>query len=376
MVSDTVRELLDHAGIHINGEEAWDIRVHDNRFFGRVLAEKNLGLGESYMDGWWDCPRIDEMICRLLRAGVEDRVRGNLRYALPFIRAYLFNLQKVSRARIIAERHYDTGNDLFFSFLDPYNQYSCAYFEGTDDLNRAQRQKMALIAGKLGLSKTDTLLDIGCGWGGLARYSAETTGCRVTAVNISREQISFAHEFCKGLPVEVVECDYRSIQGKFDKIVSVGMFEHVGRKNYRTFMEVAWRSLKDDGVFLLHTIGSLRSKSGTDPWIEKYIFPNSMLPSIAQIPKAAEGLFVIEDLHNLGPHYDKTLMAWHSNFQRNWPQLAEKYGERFKRMWEYYLLSCAGAFRARGIQIWQIVMTKHGTGTAQPQCRFVPALPE
>ena len=372
MVSDTVRELVEHAGIHINGKEPWDITVHDDRFFGRVLGEKNLGLGESYMDGWWDCPRIDEMICRLLRAGIEDRVRGSLRYALPFVRAYLFNLQKVSRARIIAERHYDTGNDLFFSFLDPYNQYSCAFFEGTDDLNQAQRQKMGLIVGKLGLSEADTLLDIGCGWGGLARYAAETTGCAVTAVNISKEQISYAREFCKGVPVEVVECDYRSITGQFSKIVSVGMFEHVGRKNYRTFMEVAYRALKDDGVFLLHTIGSLKSKTGTDPWIEKYIFPNSMLPSIAQISGAAEGLFVLEDVPNLGPHYDKTLMAWHGNFQRNWPQLAEKYGDRFKRMWEYYLLSCAGAFRARAIQIWQIVMTKHGTGTAQPKCRFVP----
>lgn len=374
MASEAVRRMLAEAGIAINGDNPWDIAVHDNRFFSRVLAEKNLGLGESYMDGWWDCARVDEMIYRILRAGIESRVRGNLRYALPFVRAYLFNLQKISRARIIAKRHYDTGNDLFFSFLDPYNQYSCAFFEGTDDLNQAQRQKMALIAGKLRLSKTDTLLDIGCGWGGLARYAAETTGCNVTAVNISKEQISFAREFCKGLPVEIRECDYRSIDGQFSKIVSVGMFEHVGRKNYRTFMEVAARSLKSDGVFLLHTIGSLKSKSGTDPWIEKYIFPNSMLPSIAQIAKAAEGLFVIEDIHNLGPHYDKTLMAWHDNFRGNWPQLAEKYGDRFKRMWEYYLLSCAGAFRARSIQVWQIVMTKHGTGTAQPQCRFVPAL--
>jgi len=208
------------------------------------------------------------------------------------------------------------------------------------------------------------VLDIGCGWGGLAKYMAERSGCSVTGVNISREQLGYAREFCKGLPVTFLDCDYRVVKGSFDKIVSVGMFEHVGCKNYRTFMQVVRRCLKPDGIFLLHTIGSNVSQTGCDPWINRYIFPNGMLPSIAQIARATEGLLAIEDWHNLGPHYDKTLMAWNANFQKAWPNLQSRYDERFRRMWTYYLLSCAGAFRARNIQVWQVVMTP--VGTSQP----------
>jgi cyclopropane-fatty-acyl-phospholipid synthase len=369
-VADTLRWLLKHAGITINGPNPWDIQVHDDRWYPRVLGNKSLGLGESYMDGWWDCQRLDEMICRLLRGRLEEKVRGNLHHAIRFIPAMLFNLQSRSRARMIAERHYDLGNDLFFSFLDPYNQYSCAYFEGTDDLNQAQQNKLALIAEKLNIAPTDHILDIGCGWGGLAKYIAERFGSSVTAVNISGEQLRYARDFCKGLPVHFQDRDYRAIHGRFDKIVSVGMFEHVGRKNYRTFMKTVHRCLKEDGLFLLHTIGGNTSHAGCEPWINRYIFPNGMIPSTAQIAMAAEGLFVIEDWHNLGPHYEKTLMAWNHNFRKAWPRLKINYDTRFKRMWEYYLLSCAGAFRARDNQLWQIVMTSHGSGTAQPRCRF------
>jgi cyclopropane-fatty-acyl-phospholipid synthase len=271
---------------------------------------------------------------------------------------------------MIAERHYDLGNDLFSSFLDPYNQYSCAYFEGTDDLNQARQNKLALIAEKLNIAPADDILDIGCGWGGLAKYIAERFDSSVTAVNISGEQLRYAKEVCKELPVRFQDRDYRAIDGRFDKIVSVGMFEHVGRKNYRTFMKTVHRCLKKDGLFLLHTIGGNISQAGCDPWLSRYIFPNGMIPSSAQIARAVEGLFVIEDWHNLGPHYEKTLMAWNHNFQKAWPRLKINYDARFKRMWEYYLLSSAGAFRARDIQLWQIVMTPHGSGTAQPRCRF------
>ncbi len=188
-------------------------------------------------------------------------------------------------------------------------------------------------------------------------------------MNISCEQLQHARNICQGLPVSFHDRDYREIDGRFDKIVSVGMFEHVGRKNYRTFMEVVHRSLKDDGIFLLHTIGGNVSRASCDPWINKYIFPNGMLPSLGQISRAAENLFVIEDVHNIGPNYDKTLMAWNDKFQAAWPRLRVKYDSRFKRMWEYYLLSCAGAFRARNIQVWQLLMTKHGCGTELPSCR-------
>ena len=285
-----------------------------------------------------------------------------------YLAARIFNLQSPSRADIIARRHYNIGNDLFFSFLDPNNQYSCAYFQGTDDLAEAQREKLDLICRKIELQHGDHVLDIGCGWGRFARYAAEQYGCTVTGVNISEEQIRYAQEHCKNLSVNVSREDYRQIRGSFDKIVSVGMFEHVGLKNYRTFMEVVHRSLKDNGTFLLHTIGSNVSRVNCDPWINRYISPNGMLPSIAQIGKAAENLFVIEDVHNIAPHYNKTLRRWSDRFQKAWAGFTCRYDETFKRMWEYYLLSCAGAFCSRQIQVWQIVMTK--TGAVQPLFRF------
>jgi len=372
MESSSVRKLLEYAGIAVNGYRPWDIRVKDDRWFGRVWREKNLGLGESYMDGWWECARIDEMICRLLSGEVEEKIRRNWRDLVGVLPAVFFNLQKKRRARIIAERHYDRDNELFFSFLDPYRQYSCGFYKDTEDLEQAQINKMELICRKLQIRSGDHVLDIGCGWGGVARFLAEQHGCTVTGVNISREQLAFAREFCKGLPVTFADCDYREIQGRFDKIVSVGMFEHVGYRNHRAFMRVVNRSLKEDGLFLLHTIGNDVSYLSCDPWITKYIFPNGLVPSVSQIACSAERLFVIEDLHNIGPHYDKTLMAWNCRFQRSWERLRERYDDRFKRMWEYYLLSCAGVFRARRMQVWQILMTRYGSGTrSAPRIREV-----
>ncbi len=363
-----VIELLSHCGITVNGSNPWDIQVHDDRFYARVLRHKNLGLGEAYMDEWWDCEQIDEFICRILGANLDKKVKGSLKLLALVLPSLLFNRQSKSLSRQVAEKHYDVGNDLFMSFLDPYNQYSCAFFNGTDSLEEAQRNKLDLIANKLGVRDEDHVLDIGFGWGGLAKYLAEKYNCTVTGINISQEQINFAKEYCKDLPVRILHCDYRDIEDSFDKIVSVGMFEHVGRKNYAEFMQVAHRCLKDDGTFLLHTIGANECQFDSDPWITKYIFPNGMLPGLAQIMKAIEGRFVLEDLHNLGPQYDKTLMAWNRNFQKAWPTLKSSYDERFKRMWEYYLLSCAGAFRARSNQLWQLVLTKYGT--PQPTCRY------
>jgi cyclopropane-fatty-acyl-phospholipid synthase len=371
MIERAVREVFEQAGIEVNGKNPHDIQVHDDRFYARVWRESSLGLGESYMDGWWDCVRVDDMIHRLVLANAPEQVRGNWGHLLRQLPGYLFNLQSMARSRIIADRHYDLGNDLFFAFLDPEHlQYSCGFFEDTDDLSQAQENKLALICGKLDLRPGDHLLDIGCGWGGLSRYAAERFGCTVTAVNISREQLRHARAWCEGLPVHFLDRDYREITGEYDKIVSVGMFEHVGSDNYDAFMRTAHRCLKRDGVFLLHTIGSnTTARKGGDPWVSKYIFPNGMLPSIAQIARAIRGRFVMEDWHNFGPHYDTTLMAWNANFQRAWPRLEVRYDARFKRMWEYYLLSFAGAFRARNIQLWQVVMTKAGSGTAQPPCR-------
>ncbi len=370
MAEKMIKELLASVGIGVNGPSPQDIRVLDERFYRRVLRDKSLGLGESYMDGWWTCPRIDEMIARIIRLRRKDRVAVSLRHLPSLLGTLLRNPQSRRRARIVAERHYDLGNDFFGAFLDPYRQYSCAFYAAQDfSLEEAQLAKMDLICRKLELREGDRLLDIGCGWGGLAKFAAEHYGCRVTGVNISREQLDFARGFCAGLPVDFVECDYRALHGTYDKIVSIGMFEHVGRRNYRTFMEVAHRCLKPDGVFLLHTIGGNHATARCDPWITDYIFPNGYLPSPAQTTRAAEPFFVLEDMHNLGPHYDPTLMAWNARFQEAWPRFRQTYGDRFKRMWEYYLLACAGAFRARNIQLWQLQMTRRGSARPQPWSR-------
>jgi cyclopropane-fatty-acyl-phospholipid synthase len=362
-----VETMLEQAGVTPGGNAPWDIRIHDDRLYDRVLCDHNLGLGEAYMEGWWDCPRIDAFISRVLSARVPDRLSGNLKLLLKALPAYLFNNQTRRKAGKVARVHYNLGNDLFLAFLDPYLQYSCAYFQDTDDLATAQRNKMDLICRKLELAPGDHVLDIGCGWGGLAKYMAEKYGCRVTGVNISDRQIEYARTWCQSLPVTIEKKDYRDVEGTFDKIVSVGMFEHVGAKNYRTFMRKVNCLLGEKGIFLLHTIGGNAPNVRCDPWITTYIFPNGMLPSIDQIARAIHGLFVIEDWHNMGPHYDPTLMAWHQRFIDHWDSLSSTYGQAFKRMWEYYLLSCAGAFRARDIQVWQVLMTKKGR--TQPACR-------
>jgi cyclopropane-fatty-acyl-phospholipid synthase len=365
--SSMLEDALAGSGIKINGSSPWDIRINDDRTYAEVLRNKNLGLGETYMEGWWDCEKLDEFICRILKAGLDSRVKGAQPLRLKSLGALIFNLQSRMRSHMVADQHYNMDNELFEAMLDPYVQYSCAYFDETDDLNQAQLQKIDLICRKLNITKDDHVLDIGCGWGGLARYIAEHYNCRVTAINIAEEQISYAREFCKNLPVEIKQVDYRDLAGTYSKIVSVGMFEHVGPKNYKTFMKAVHRCLKDNGIFLLHTIGYNETGFSGDPWISKYIFPNGKLPSIAQIGKAIEGLFVMEDWHNLGEHYEKTLLAWHKNFNQAWLGLKNRYDEKFRRMFEYYLLSSAGSFRARHLQLWQIVFTKYGT--QQPACR-------
>ncbi len=368
----SAKNIVDHimgqAGVAVNGSRPWDIQIRDERLYNEILTRKNLALGEAYMQGWWECPRVDEFIARLLRSGAAGKVRGGWKLLFGMLPAVICNLQTKSRSHIVAERHYDLGNDLFTAMLDPHLQYSCAYFKDGDELNAAQKRKLRLICDKLALGPGMRLLDIGCGWGGLAAFAAKEYGCSVVGANISREQVDFAREFCAPLDVEIRCCDYRDLDETFDRIVSVGMFEHVGSRNYREFMRVAARCLKEDGIFLLHTIGSNSTSPHCDPWITRYIFPNGCLPSVAHIGRAAENLFVIEDLHNFGPHYDTTLLAWLENFRRAWPRLRDRYGETFRRMWEYYLQSCAGAFRARDIQLWQVVLTP--VGRLQPQCRL------
>ncbi|WJD48343.1 MULTISPECIES: cyclopropane fatty acyl phospholipid synthase [unclassified Enterobacter] len=353
-----VSELLGRAGITINGSSPADIQVKNPHFFKRVLQEGSLGLGESYMDGWWDCERLDIFFNNVLRAGLENQLPHHLKDTLRIAGARLFNLQSKRRAWIVGKEHYDLGNDLFSRMLDPQMQYSCAYWKDATTLADAQLAKLKLICEKLQLQPGMRVLDIGCGWGGLAQYMAQHYDVSVVGVTISAEQQKMAQERCQDLDVTILLQDYRDLNEQFDRIVSVGMFEHVGPKNYATYFEVVDRNLKPDGLFLLHTIGSNKTDHHVDPWINKYIFPNGCLPSVRQIATASEPHFVMEDWHNFGSDYDKTLMAWHSRFQAAWPEIAGNYSDRFRRMFSYYLNACAGAFRARDIQLWQVVFSR------------------
>ncbi len=354
----------------MNGSDPWDPQVRDDRFYARVLADGTLGFGESYMDGWWDCDRLDELVARLLRTDVRRALRPSAALAVDWLLAALTNRQNKRRAFRVGEAHYDLGNDLYRAMLDARMTYTCAYWRplqngdlsahGDMTLDEAQEAKLDLVCRKIGLKEGQRVLDIGCGWGSFAIFAAQRYGAHVVGVTVSREQKALADERAAGLPVEIRLQDYRELRETFDHVVSLGMIEHVGYKNYGTYMAVVRRCLKPGGLFLLHTIGGNRSVRSTDPWIEKYIFPNSMIPSAVQLAHAAEGRFVLEDWHNFGVDYDRTLMAWDANFERAWPALKEHYGERFFRMWRFYLLSCAGSFRARQNNLWQIVLSPDG----------------
>ncbi|MDU7693452.1 MAG: cyclopropane fatty acyl phospholipid synthase [Helicobacter sp.] len=352
------QDMLGVAGITINGDKPEDIRITNDAFYKRVLQEGSLGLGESYMDGWWKCDRLDLFFYKILRANIESNLPFNLKDMVRIAGARIFNLQSKKRAWIVGKEHYDLGNDLFTRMLDPYMQYSCGYFKDTSDLNEAQEHKLELICRKLKLEPGMKVLDIGCGWGGLCAYMAKNYGVSAVGVTISEKQYNLAKERVKDLDVNILLTDYRELKGNYDRVISVGMFEHVGVKNYNTFFSVVNNTLAENGSFLLHTIGSKKSGNNVDPWINKYIFPNGALPSVRQIASATEPYFVMEDWHNFGADYDKTLMAWHERFMATYPEISQNYSERFKRMFSYYLQACAGAFRARSIQLWQVVFSR------------------
>ena len=355
-----VQRLLDRAGITIDGDQPYDMQVHDDRLYKKVVYKGSLGLGESYMEGWWGAERLEEFFFRALRYGLDAPVNKTWLKWFSNLRGVMLNMQSRLKVKRVIREHYNLGNELYMSFLDPYNQYTCGYFKDTEDLNVAQEKKLDLICRKLDLKSGDKVLDIGCGWGGFLRYAAQKVGCRLTGISISDEQIAYAREFTKGLPVKIKKMDYRDLTEKFDKILICGMIEHVGYKNYRKIFEIVHRCINDSGRFLLHTIGGNASSRSTDPWISKYIFANSLIPSTKQLSAAADGLFVVEDWQNFGAYYFPTLMSWYQNFKANWDSVKEKYDDRFFRMWEYYLLSCAGSFKARENQLWQVVYSKEG----------------
>lgn len=353
-------KLLNQADVHVNGSRPWDIQIHNPRLYNKILRRGSLGLGESYMDGWWDAESPDEFFNKILRYKLDDKVKITADNVYRYVKATFVNLQTPKKASKSILHHYDIGQDLYEAMLDKRMVYTCALWNQAKNLDEAQEAKLDLVCKKLRLKPGDRILDIGCGWGSFARFATERYDVHVTGVTLSRNQAQYAQNSCKDLPVEIRLQDYRAVDEKFDHIVSLGMMEHVGYKNYATYMKVIRNLLKEKGLFLLQVIGRDTSARKADPWISKYIFPHGMLPSIRQIGHAIEERLVMEDWQNFGPHYDKTLLAWFRNFDSNWNQLKTRYDDRFYRMWKYYLMCCAGAFRSRTAHLWQIVFSKNG----------------
>ena len=360
------------------------IRFAHKAAMRRIILDPRLGAAEAFMDG--DLELVDGDIMDfigLIRMNTPwdrgEKLKDKTRVGEWFdgIKTRLNSINRRRQSRANVAHHYDIGNDLYRLFLDEDMQYSCAYWSRPDmTLDEAQVAKKAHIAAKLALKPGQRILDIGCGWGGMAITLAKLEQVEVLGITLSEEQLALARQRAKDAGVadrvrfELI--DYRDLAerepGRFDRIVSVGMFEHVGPKNYATYFDVVDRNLKPDGRFLLHTIGSKKTDHSVDPWINKYIFPNGCLPSVRHIAEASESHFVMEDWHNFGADYDTTLMAWYERFLASWPEIADNYSERFKRMFSYYLNACAGAFRARDIQLWQVVFSRgaeHGLRVAR-----------
>jgi cyclopropane-fatty-acyl-phospholipid synthase len=357
--AEVLRETLASAGITVGGDAPWDIQVHDPRVYARVLRDGTLGVGESYVEGWWSCASIDQMVTRLVEARASLVVSESWVLLAHAVKARVFNLQ-VARPFEVGLRHYDVGNDLYEAMLGRRMAYTCAYWKDAHDLDAAQEAKLDLVCRKIGLRPGMRILDLGCGWGGFAAFAAERTGAKVVGYTVSREQAAWAAAHYASLPVEIRLEDYRRATGTYDAVVSIGLMEHVGPKNHRAYMELAKRLLAPGGVVFIHTIGGNRPRKTIDPWFEKYIFPNAAIPTIGQLLTSMEDVLVAEDIQNIGEHYDRTLMAWWANFDAAWPTLRARYGEPFYRMWKYYLLTSAAYFRGRQHNLFQIVATPAG----------------
>jgi len=361
-----VRELLLTSNIEVDGDNPQDIQVHDTSVYDRWLRDGSLGIGESYMEGLWSSNALDQTMKQLIdnMDELESRVKKSPSLILYTLKLKFLNLQNKIGAKRVIEKHYNDDVNLFSEMLDSYMQYTCGYWNrGAKDLEVAQRNKMQLIAEKLHLKPGMQILDMGSGFGGLSYFLATEYDVRVTAVTLSENQhewatCNFAHP-----NITFILGDYRDIMsGEYDRIVSVGLLEHIGIKNYQLFFKKVFSLLKPEGIYLLHTIGSARTTTSTDQWIDKYIFPGGQLPSFKQIVDSIEEPFVIEDWHNFGENYSQTLHAWHHNLKKDWQiKTSSILTDKEFRMWEYYLLSCAGNFEARSsVQLWQIVICKNG----------------
>jgi cyclopropane-fatty-acyl-phospholipid synthase len=359
MWEQIVKNLFKKANIELDK----DIIIHDKSTYRDIIIKGSLGLGESFMKKKWDSPQLDVFIAKILRAGSQSNlILGALIHFRNWVKSSFLNLQNQKYAPDLAETHYNAGNYLFKSFLDSNMIYTCGYFKNTTDLKQAQLNKIKIVGSKLNLQPGESVLDIGCGWGGTARIISETFDVEVTGVTDSVEMVKYANKHNSSEKVQFINSDYRNIKGKYNKIYNVGFLEAVGPKNYRAFMELVNNLLYDNGVFLTHTIGGMHSVNSGDPWLDKYIFPHGVLPSKDQIKKAISNLFDIRDFEAFGKYYATTLSKWSNNLNKNWHTIQDKFDnpEEFRRMMDFYFQSCKAAFQSKIIDLWQYVFTKPG----------------
>ena len=356
-------ELVAGAGIEINGRRPFDLRVVNDAFYERVLSRGAIGIVEAYVDGYWESDRLDELAAKLLSSGINFHLGSALTRRLHGFGARLLRNGKRRRALQVRKR-FDLKNDLYQAMLGRSMVYSCAHWKDSTHLDAAQEAKLKRVAEKVALRPGMRVLDIGCGWGGFAKYAVENYGVSAVGITVVKEQYELGRVLCAGLPIDLRLQDYRDLDDDrpFDAVVGIEVLEHVGYKNHRAFMSKIRRLLKPNGLVLLQTVANNTSRFFVDPRFRRTIFPTGMLPSARHVAAAAEGLLDIEEWHNLSDDYDQTLLAWFENFDSHWPQLRENYGEHFYRMWKCYLLSFAGSFRARENQLWQIVFSRAGGG--------------
>jgi len=349
------------------------VKILDKKLHYKLLFRPDLYFGEAYSDG--SVVIENGTLTDFLDITLMNLGRGQFNFFTKLINKlngsyrYLTNFNFIKKSKMNVAHHYDLSDNLYSLFLDQKKQYSCGYFESEKDtLETAQNNKIKHIIKKLNIQPNQRVLDIGCGWGSLAIDIAKNTNCEVTGITISENQFNYCKKKVKELNLEnqvsFKLIDYRQLNEKFDRIVSIGMFEHVGRKFYKNFFNQIVKLLNDDGVSLIHTIGSVNPPSDPHPWITKYIFPGGYTPSLSEVISPIENAgLIVSDIEVLKLHYSYTLRHWKENCIKNKGQIIKMFDEKFFRMWEFYLASCESAFKWGDQVVYQLQLTKNYTST-------------